>query len=368
MGNRPGYFLSRVGSGVVPLDDQLQLASETLCIDGGGTKTWMRFTSSPSVAVAGPSTSVDLLGESSPRDMLVSLISSCMAKSAVAPERVNEVVVFHAAASTQAKADEYASLLGQVTAILGVSARIVVANDMVPLLYAGGPGDNVSLIAGTGTSAGSRSRDGHFGRIGGGDFVLSDQGGGFDVGMIGLRSVVKALDGRFPRSTLVDRAIGWANLLDVVEPVTAANFIEAAYGSIYGPSMRTRVASFAKEVCLAAEDGDVVAMQIVSSAAADLADSVKAAADLLSLDRYTVVVSGSLVSEGSVLGAALEHELSEDNKIMAYAWHESSDAVDIVEDFLTDISLPERLSRLRAAFPLVLISRVPSTPFSGLER
>ena len=74
----------------------------------------------------------------------------------------------------------------------GSSATLVTSNDIAPLLLATSHRPVVAAIAGTGTGYAARTPDGTVRRASGAEYLLSDEGGGFDLGLQGLRAVIKA--------------------------------------------------------------------------------------------------------------------------------------------------------------------------------
>ncbi len=324
----------------------------TLCIEGGGTRTYVNLANGSAVGIVGPTTSIDLMKQISPVNVLVPLIASALAQNSATPGDIGTVVVFHAAASTRSRAGEYLELVREALGLVGASARTFVTNDMVPLLFSSPAAQVVTIIAGTGTSSGARDATGRYARVGGGDFVLSDQGGGFDIGMAGLRSVVKALDRRGPATALTASAFTWAGAEPPARPRSSAPFIALAYDSIYGPAMRSRVAGFARVVIEHAATGDEVATAIVGDGARELLDSVHAAADQLAMPDAHVVLSGNLIGADSYMGVVFSALLDKSDRVVSCSRYEPSDAVKSVEPFLRAMDKPQGAERLESAFPL----------------
>jgi len=80
---------------------------------------------------------------------------------------------------------------------------VTLVNDIVIALESGtNKSDAVALIAGTGSNCYGRSAEGKEAKVGGMDFLLTDQGSGYAIGRAVLRAAVKSYDGRIEKSAL----------------------------------------------------------------------------------------------------------------------------------------------------------------------
>src|SRR5487761_1702159 len=90
----------------------------------------------------------------------------------------------------------------------GLRAELVLSNDATPLLLAVAPEvGHVVAVCGTGTGFLATSRRSAPVRVGGCEYLGSDEGSAFDLGLTGLRAAVRGLDGRRARA---GRAAGLA--------------------------------------------------------------------------------------------------------------------------------------------------------------
>ncbi len=113
-------------------------------------------------------------------------------------------------ASTPDRAGVAASTVRQacVAAELGAATTWVV-NDLVPLVALGEPGrSHLVAVCGTATGFGVCTDDSRSWRASGQEYLLSDEGGGHDVGVEGLQASVRAVDGRGPATALVEEGVG----------------------------------------------------------------------------------------------------------------------------------------------------------------
>lgn len=171
---------------------------------------------------------------------------------------------------------------------IGYKARALVVNDALIALEAGvGDGPGVVIVAGTGSIAFGRNRAGAAARAGGWGHLLGDEGGGYWLGRLALRAVVRAADGRGPATQLTPY------ILDHFGIARADDLIHEVYARGVRPPA---IAALARYVEQAAAGGDPVAADLIGSAARELAISARAVVERLGLagDRWPFVLSGGL--------------------------------------------------------------------------
>lgn len=184
-----------------------------------------------------------------------------------------------------------------------IAPRVRVVNDGQIVLKAGSPEDwGIALIAGTGSFAWGKARDGRAARAGGWGYVIGDEGSGFDLAREALRAVTQAVDGRGDATQLVEAVLDYWHLTDPAELIPQVY----AHGST--PSELARLAPIVLDT---AAHGDPVARMLVARAAAHLADTVMAVARRLALGPETIplALSGGLLLESTLLRNALVLEL-----------------------------------------------------------
>jgi N-acetylglucosamine kinase-like BadF-type ATPase len=169
-----------------------------------------------------------------------------------------------------------------------LSEQLRIVNDAVPLLSAeGGNGTGLALIAGTGSLAWGRNGDGRTARAGGWGYLLGDEGSAYALGSAGLRAVLMAADGR-GKATLLTELI-----FEQLEISAVSGVIERVYGGVVP---RQVIASLAPAVFVAAERGDVVAVEVIRAAAGELAGMAAAVAGSLQLrEPFRVVLTGAVL-------------------------------------------------------------------------
>jgi len=166
--------------------------------------------------------------------------------------------------------------------------KTFILNDTRIGIEAGSDSKNkIIIIAGTGSNCFGINEDGREARASGWDYILSDEGSGYGVGLESLRAVMRAYDGR-GRSTLLTGAILEELNLDKIPDLTGW-----AYS---GPFSKNKISRLSKMVCETAGMGDKVSMDILREAAVEAAISVITVAKKLGLEKksFDLVLVGGL--------------------------------------------------------------------------
>ena len=188
--------------------------------------------------------------------------------------------------------------------------RLVLVNDGDLVVAAGTPdGWGVGVIAGTGSIAVGRSRDGQSGRAGGWGYLFGDEGSGYAVALAGLRMVACYEDGRagfrlagaHPLSVRLCEALGIAGTDELVSAVYREGID------------RARIASLAPAVVAAEEDFTPIFTEILEPAGVDLARMVGAVARRIGIDSgpLPLAMAGSFLLNTPLVSQVLIHRLIE---------------------------------------------------------
>jgi N-acetylglucosamine kinase-like BadF-type ATPase len=284
------------------------VGSVSLLVDGGGSTTrvalWRAGDGAPWAQRTGPSCNPRSVGATAAARNLDEQLSAAWADR---PPEVEHPAAVWLCLSTVSTPDSLDDLAAQLLSRPGSPVRhardLWITNDVTPLLvHDGTVADRVAVIAGTGTGfCAVNVAAGLTARASGREYLLADEGGGFDVGQRGLRAVVRDTDGRGPRTLLSDMLAAWA-------PVSVDGLMDFVHASV---EPKILIASFAPTVLAAAEAGDAVALSIVESAAAELAAGVVAVADRAQLtEAFEVLFVGSvLLGDHPVLRRRVEDTL-----------------------------------------------------------
>ena len=163
-----------------------------LGIDGGGSKTTCVVGDDSSIlatAVSGPS-NITRVGEGHARESLHQAIRRACAGAKIDAQQLRHACLGAAGAGRE----EIASVLRKIVREI-VPGEIEVVGDMQIALEAAldrGPG--VIVIAGTGSIAFGRDREGKTARAGGWGFAISDEGSGHWVGRAAVAALLQAAD------------------------------------------------------------------------------------------------------------------------------------------------------------------------------
>ncbi|WP_086829273.1 BadF/BadG/BcrA/BcrD ATPase family protein [Allokutzneria sp. NRRL B-24872] len=165
----------------------------------------------------------------------------------------------------------------------GLGGTMVISRDVLPLLVA--PplrGRGVAVVCGTGSgfiaSDGVREPV----SVGGCEYLGSDEGSAFAMGLSGLRAGVRATDGRGP-ATALSTALGGGSVQDLARSLAAE------------PFPKSTVAALSSAVCRCWLEGDAVAGEIVTGALTDMVDAVRAARDRAGLSgSWSATLTGGV--------------------------------------------------------------------------
>jgi N-acetylglucosamine kinase-like BadF-type ATPase len=154
----------------------------------------------------------------------------------------------------------------QLTAA-GVSGRFRISNDAVPLLFAAPLcGRGAVVVAGTGSGFWAADGHGNVRVAGGYEYLASDEGSAFDMGLHGVRRAARALDGRAGGTAMLDRLVAQQgpDIVGFFRSLAAA------------PDPKPLLAGLARVVTDSWLDGDGAAGEVVLAAAGNLCEGVRA--------------------------------------------------------------------------------------------
>ncbi len=163
-----------------------------LGIDGGGTKTTCAVGDESrllSLATAGPSNIVRV-GEAQARESLHQSVRQACAAAGIAPGEVAHTCIGGSGAARPELAGTVRRILAEI-----LPTPIDVVGDMqIALEAAFDDGPGVVVIAGTGSIAYGRDRDGNTARAGGWGFAIGDEGSAHWIGRRAVNAVLRHAD------------------------------------------------------------------------------------------------------------------------------------------------------------------------------
>ncbi len=278
-----------------------------LGVDGGGTST-EAWVSLPGGRVlgrgrAGPS-NVRAVGDLVARKALGDAIAAAFADARLDPAPA-AVACFGLAGFD--RPDERA-LLTAWARDSGWADRLVAANDGDLVVAAGTPENwGVGVIAGTGSIAVGRDREGRKARAGGWGHLIGDEGSAYVVVLDALRIVARRADPRESPSATGDRL---AERLCLALGVSTPSQIPTA---LYAPGCdRARIAGLAPEVIAASREDPEAVVPLLEAAGRCLAEQIVAVARALDLPRsgLPLALAGGFLLSADVVSAAMIHALA----------------------------------------------------------
>ncbi|MFC7678752.1 N-acetylglucosamine kinase [Paenibacillus sp. GCM10028914] len=161
-----------------------------------------------------------------------------------------------------------------------------------------------AIICGTGFNSAARNSVGEELQYGGFGFKYGDgHAGGSGLALLTFRSVIRAWDGRGPETLLTSKVLDQMDYTSV-----EALFEDVLYGKTSIPS------SLVKTLLEAAEAGDAVAISILETEGAELANAVCTLIERLGMrdETFDIVYIGSVLNRGksSILTNAIEREVA----------------------------------------------------------
>jgi N-acetylglucosamine kinase-like BadF-type ATPase len=149
---------------------------------------------------------------------------------------------------------------------------VALVNDLVPMIWSDHvAGNGLIVSSGTGSSVVGRTAAGRLLKVGGHEYVISDEGSAYSLGLRALQAATRAADGTGPATALTAAA---ADLYAEALPALGRRLAESA-------DRRCVIAKLAPRVVAAYEAGDSQAVVIVTTEAAALARSASAAVERL---------------------------------------------------------------------------------------
>jgi N-acetylglucosamine kinase-like BadF-type ATPase len=254
-------------------------------VEGGGSHTWVMVADSKQLWAEEWLPSLNRIGasEESQRSVLARV-----ARAAGRFSDIHNALFAVGAACTVTYLNELADIMTRtLPAWVRPPGRTYLTNDVVPLFFAEPEDCNqLVVIAGTGSGVAARSRFRAVSRAGAHEYLLGDDGGAYDIGRHALRAVIARREDRGPATALTGRAERRTGGIEIDRFV---------YGAA---NPKQSVAEFARDVFAADQEGDLVAGEILSQAAARLAGICRAALASARLSApITATFTGSLLTE-----------------------------------------------------------------------
>jgi N-acetylglucosamine kinase-like BadF-type ATPase len=203
-----------------------------------------------------------------------------------------------AGTSNVSRVSEFQAWVGQ----RNWSVAHFVTHDARPLITAGTTRDcGIALIAGTGSFAYGIDALGREHRCGGWGSLLGDEGSGYWLAIEGLRAAVHGADGRGPKTMLLEQFTEWFGGQSCGQwPMRVAAM------------QRREIARGASVVLQGAENGDQVALEVLTRAGEELARHVHVLAkELFAGEPFELALAGGLLVHSEQLRKRLQSRMVE---------------------------------------------------------
>src|SRR5215204_6556354 len=265
-----------------------------LGVDGGGTKTHIALMNEAGTVMcegfAGPSNPLRVGVETAVTNIAKAVHEACDRDGVSRGDIVGATLGL----AGVRRADLKHSVRESFVKRLGIR-KVEVVTDAEIALFAttlGKPG--LVVIAGTGSVCLGKNDAGEMAISGGWGPLAGDEGGGVGIAQQALHTIAKASDGRGSATMLSQRASEYFR----------ASGPENLIVAIYSPQVdNSRIAGFARLVVETAQDGDEIALKILSDAGYELGLAACAVIDKLKLSERRVPIGcvGSIFNAGPLL-------------------------------------------------------------------
>ncbi len=280
-------------------------------MDGGGTKTHAVIMDQNGTLIgehfAGP-TNFQIIGVEKAAETIYTLIMLCCESAGCSVKDVAGVGCGLAGAGRAGDQKRMANGLKAFALRKGRSLKnVIIESDARAALegaFHGGAG--IILIAGTGSIAFGKDKNGAVHRVGGWGRMLGDEGSGYFVGRLGLTAVTRDIDGRGERTRLTGMIVKELGLKDQTE------IINAVYKNGFD------IATVAPFVLKAAEKKDAVCRAIVENAVIELSWHILVAAEKITSasrkkvkEKIHVSFIGGLIANDTIIARLLKNYLAQ---------------------------------------------------------
>ena len=273
-------------------------------IDGGGTRTRGILKKGNKIlaeATAG-STRIGAVGVGESCERLLTMIEDLCEKADFDSSEIDATVIGLAGVWLEEEKLRSQNLIKTLARGEDITLNdVIVTSDAELALegaFNGGPG--IVMIVGTGSIAIGKTSKGKIERCGGWGIELDDEGSGAWIGREGLTAIVRALDGRGPKTKLTDRFVEINPTINLKEPRTIVKaYSERAF----------EYHMLSPMVMKCAEKKDKVCLDIINRAAKHLVEHLSAMKKYFSTKTINVALMGGIIESDTLLAKKIKTEI-----------------------------------------------------------
>lgn len=261
-----------------------------LAVDGGGTKTDAVCADENGAVVgrgfSGP-TNITSTSVGAASFNLIEAIRQAIENLPESDQAGFPVLVMGLAGiDSQKEYDQAYEIFNRAIAHYRIEKFILMNDSVIALKNGTDNNDAVILIAGTGSICYGTNSAGDSTKNSGMDYLLADQGSGYDIGRHILREAVKSYDGRCAKSILEELVCKHFRIESI------ADLKNVVY---HPPLTKIEVAALAPLCTQAYEQGDKIANDIFDWTISGILIMIRTAVLKLSLQKFDLVLSGAVI-------------------------------------------------------------------------
>lgn len=176
---------------------------------------------------------------------------------------------------------------GKIKNYLNPSKTIICNDTRIGLAAGSGSKNGIIIISGTGSNCYGINEKGEEAKVNGWDYILADEGSGYEIGLKALKALIRSYDGRGENTLLLKTILEDLKIKNVTE------LIKWAYSSSF---LKEKIAAVAKTVCRTAKMKDRVSIRILKEEAQEAFLSIETVAEKLNLmeKEFDLVFVGSV--------------------------------------------------------------------------
>lgn len=251
-----------------------------LGVDGGGTKTSVQIADSTGrlmVENESGSSNYKSVGTENAKININSAILGAIRNMASSDKIIFKSSCFGLAGNDSYKdINIYHKIIfnSKIKHYLNPSKTIICNDTRIGLAAGSSSGNGIMIICGTGSNCFGINEKGKEAKANGWDYILGDEGSGYEVGIKALRALMRAYDGR-----------GGATLLSktILEDLSIGSVLELIEWTYSSPFSKDEIAAIARTVCRTAEMGDEVSIEILEGEVEEAFISIVTVANKLGL-------------------------------------------------------------------------------------